>query len=178
MKGKRIFAIIVLSLALIMIGSPAVAASGTAKVYYNTSLSKGTTSGINSYLTTMGYSSSTSNIPTVNTLKSQLSSAKLIHVLSHGAAGLTVCSNGDLAHTNIGSTSNLKFAFMETCNSGTPSGSYSTAGMIKANGASSSIGFDGTISASTASNGCHYFALVFMPRRIVAIQCHKRQVLP
>lgn len=161
MRVKRVISILVICIMCISFCIPSGAASGTAKVYYNSSLSVGTTSGINSHLTTMGYSSTRSSLPTVNTLKSQLSSAKVIHILTHGNAGSTTCSDGSLAHTSIGTTSNLKFAFLETCYSGTTSGSYSTAGKIKSNGASATIGFDGTISASTASNGSHYFALVF-----------------
>ena len=159
---RRILSISIILLMIFLYSILGIAASGTAHVYYNSSLSVGTTSAINGMLSNIGYSASRSANPTVSTLKSSLSSAKLVHVLSHGSAGSTVCSNGSLAQTDIGSTSNLKFAFMETCNSGTAAANgKSTAGTIKSNGATAVIGFDSTISAGTSSDGCHYFAHVF-----------------
>ncbi|MBR1758265.1 MAG: hypothetical protein IJ744_06000 [Lachnospiraceae bacterium] len=110
----------------------------------------------------MGYSTVRAELTTKDVLNSTLQSKKVVHVLTHGAAGVTSCSDGLLYATNIGSVPSLKFAFFETCHSAlSPSGGKSTVKTIKDNGASASLGFQGTISASSSSNGCHYYVVCF-----------------
>lgn len=159
---KKLFSFVIMCIIMLTFCLPNIAASGVAKVYYNSGLSVGTTSAISGMLSNVGYSTSRANLPTVATLKSALNSAKIVHVLSHGGPGTTTCSNGSLSHTSIGSTSNLTFAFMETCYSAKPAANgLSTAGAIKSNGAKASLGFEETIIAVGADDGVHYFAHVF-----------------
>lgn len=155
--------IIVLLLSLLIRSfkpSVSIAAAGNAKVYYNSSLSTGTTNAINNNLSSMGYYSVRSANPSISTLKTAIQgNNKVIHVLSHGEAGITSCSDGYLYATNVSSTS-ARFIFLETCYSDkAPSSGYSSARTLYHKGASCVLGFSSTITAGSASNGCHYFAL-------------------
>jgi len=139
------------------------AASGNAKVYYLSSLGSGQTAGIRNNLESMGYSVTRTTMPTKAGLKSAYQNNKIVYLTSHGStSGTTTCSDGSLSYNDItANLSNLKFAFVDTCYSAyTPSGGMSMTYKIYNRGASSTLGFTGTVTMSSyPGGGCDYFAL-------------------
>ena len=87
MSWKKLLALCLITAVLLSRrGAIVTSASGTAKVYYNSSLSYGTTQYIYNKLISMGYSASRTNIPTKSSLLSAYQNSKLVHVLSHGSS--------------------------------------------------------------------------------------------
>jgi len=140
-------------------------AASSAKVYYNSSLSKGRTDTIKNRLNSMGYSSSRSSDPSISTVKSAFGSNAVVHILTHGGAGVLVCSNGNLTANAVSSyygssgLSGTKLIFLEACEAGRSSSTDGHFPSVFSNkGAKSSVSFTTTISASSDTNGIHYFS--------------------
>jgi len=176
MKKKLSIVILMVFLVTTLFATAANAATGTARVYYYTggdAVGPGTTSTINSYLTTMGYSSvrSANCGPSIVTLA--LSSSKVIHILAHGFKESPTSKGGGLqcvagsadpadwvwADNLSNSMSQAKLIFMEACYSGC---THPVRGRLDTTcrnlGAQSTIAFTSEITAGSDSDGIHYFA--------------------
>ena len=168
-----IFSAILLS---VFLSSNVFAASGYARVYYFTgtgALGSGTTSTISSYLTNMGYSSARGLNNTVSTITSAFSSREVVHILCHGyyadsthKGGGLQCVPGSLnpvdwiwANNLTNSMSQAELFFFESCYSGctNPSNGRLDSTCIGL-GAQSTIAFVNEITASSSSDGIHYFS--------------------
>jgi len=140
----------------------AITSSGTARIYYLSSLSCGLTTSIKNRLTSYGYSASVTADPSTAALSSALcGSNKIVFVHTHGGYNpprLRCASNALLYASNL-SSSNLKFAYLSACYSAKYDSSlgYSFRSKMTLLGVPMTVGFTGVITASTDSNKIHYF---------------------
>lgn len=132
---------------VMLISNSAIAASGSAVVYYQNNIGHGHVSRVCTLLREMGYSTG-SGITTKQNFLSALKSKKVILNISHGEDTGGLClSDATLYPSDIAdscsSLSNLKFILLESCWSSAP------AWRIYALGASCTLGFGDTITAGT-----------------------------
>lgn len=172
-KGSLICAILLMSAIL---ASSVYAASGSAKVYYNSDLSVGTTSSINTYLNGIGYSSSRSSNPSKSVINNSFKNNKVVHILSHGldGGGAIQASDGWLYTTNMsGDYSGCKLAFLEICQGAKSNSTYgAVSSRCKTLGVTSTIAFKNNISAIGSDDGIHFFA-----KRVYYYLCNNAQTI-
>ena len=157
-KHRILLYLTVLSVVSHITVSTVYAYNGSARVYYNSSLSIGLTSSINSRLNSYGYSSLRSGDPSTGVLSTALSSScNAVFIHTHGNNGLLTCSNGYLYSSSL-TYSDIGFAYLSACYSARPASSVNSfRGKMESLGVPLTLGFKNTISASTSSNGIHYY---------------------
>lgn len=144
---------------LLMVGSLTEAATGTARVFYNSSLSVGMSAEIKDFLTQYGYMSTLVADPKKLTVRAALHlNNKVVFFHTHGSTTpLLVCSNGNLYPSDI-TYSNNSLTYLSTCYSAYPPNSTSSfRGRMASLGVPMTVGFRSTISAVGSSDGIHYF---------------------
>lgn len=138
------------------------AASGLAKVYYNTNLSIGTTTNIRSILSNMGYTATQAVNPSPTVVLNAFGDSKVVHVLSHGAPGTIAMVNGSVTANQIRnkySSLSTQFVFLEGCQMASSSSSNGDLDdTLYGLGVKCTLAFRNNVSASTDSDGVHYFA--------------------
>lgn len=169
---KKIASIITMSIILVFLFSaPLSAASGSARVFYNTNLTIGVTSSINTKLNGTGYSSTLTADPTTAAVLNSFGNNKVVHVSSHAAPGVLALLNGNVTANQISnqytSLPTTKFVFLAGCKTAVSS---TTNGDLDNNlyslGVDSTLAFSQNISASTSTDGIHIFISQFYNQSI------------
>ena len=164
MKKMRKMAVSVAVGALIFFVINVYAASGTCKVYYNSSLAVGESYSINTLLSYIGYSSSVSADPSTTTLNNTIkSSNKIMFIHTHGGPGCLECAGASYLYVTSMTSSGLSMAYLSACKSAAWSTTYGTSTAYKLNtlGVPRVVGFTNNIYASSQTNGIHRFNLEF-----------------
>jgi len=132
-----------------------------AKLYYFTGSGQngpGVTSSVKTLLSDNGYSASRYSNKSKSTVISGMAASTVFHILTHGSSGSFSASDGSITASTItgqvSSLSGLTFAFIEACNTGSSSSFLNTLSSL---GVTCSLSFSNEITASSDSNGIHYF---------------------
>lgn len=137
---------------------PALAGSGSAYLFYNTNkLSAGRINDISNILSGRGYSTSVAANPSKSTVKNRIMSGYIFYFSTHGSPGSISCSDGSLTAKEL-AYSPLRMAYLSACqaaNSSSTNGSFMT--KFEQLGVLQIVAFSQNVSASTSTNGIHYF---------------------
>ncbi len=152
----------VIMMAMIMI-LPIGAASGSARVFYRTTQGNPTGINISNWLAAMGYTSTSTVNATPATVLSALQNSKVVHIICHGNTGFLALENGNLTVDTLSTRSfnNIKFVYTQACYSATTNtAGQSVISTIYNNGATSAMGFNGTVTGGV-DTGVHQFSIYF-----------------
>ena len=142
------------------------ASSGNSYIFFfvgtDGELGEGTTYGIRIWLNAIGYTAYRYQNFTKSSILTMMGSCKTFHILTHGGAGFFWIGGNSgtyITHTEItnaySSLAGLKFAFFEACQIGSTTTFQNALADL---GVNSSLAFRENVSASTQSDGIHYFA--------------------
>lgn len=132
---------------------------GRGKAYSIRSLSPGTASDIAWHISSMGYSTCTGYDLTAREMKFALRNSTVLFSHSHGNTNLIQMENGNVYSSDISTNSlyNMDLVYISACYAGNEFAPR----LHDIGGAKAAVGFLDEVSASSDSDGIHYYNLMF-----------------